>query len=309
MKKLEVAKQVIKSKTGRAVLLAKKNSPEILMAVGVVGIVGSTVLACRATLKATDVMDKAQDKFNIIKEAKNLAEENDSDQYTEQDYKKDMAIAYVQTGVDFVKLYGPAVLLGTLSISCILGSHNIMRKRNLALVAAYKAVEKGFSDYRSRVVAELGEEKDYQFKHGLTSTKVDVVEEGEDGKKKKSKKDMLDVEDPNRISQYARFFDESSVNWSKTPEYNLTFLKAQQNYANDLLHSRGHIFLNEVYDMLGIPRSQAGAVVGWVKGEGDDFVDFGIFDVNNMKKRDFVNGYERSILLDFNVAGLIYDMI
>lgn len=311
MKKLEVAKQVIKAKTGRAVLLAKKNSPEILMAVGVVGIVGSTVLACRATLKASDVMDKAQDKFNIIKEAKNLADGNTMMEpaYTEQDYKKDMAIAYVQTGVDFVKLYGPAVLLGTLSISCILGSHNIMRKRNLALVAAYKAVEKGFSEYRARVVSEFGEEKDYQFKHGLTSTKVDVVEEGEDGKKKKSKKDMLDVEDPSAISQYARFFDESSVNWSKTPEYNLTFLKAQQNYANDLLHSRGHIFLNEVYDMLGIPRSQAGAVVGWVKGEGDDFVDFGIFDVNNMKKRDFVNGYERSILLDFNVAGLIYDMI
>lgn len=306
MKKLEVAKNVIKGKAGRALLHVKKNSPEILMAVGVVGIVGSTVLACRATLRASDVMDTAKDKFDTIKKAK---ESVDVEVYSENDYKKDLAIAYVQTGADFVKLYGPAVVLGAVSISCILGSHNIMKKRNLALVAAYKAVEKGFSDYRARVVAEFGEDKDYQFKHGLSS-KVDVVEEtDENGKKKKVKKDAFDVEDPNNISQYAVFFDESSSEWSKTPEYNKTFLKCQQNYANDLLHSRGHIFLNEVYDLIGVPRTQAGAVVGWVKGDGDDYVDFGIFNIGSEKARDFVNGYERSILLDFNVSGIIYDKI
>jgi hypothetical protein len=136
------------------------------------------------------------------------------------------------------------------------------------------------------------------------------VDTDENGKKIKSKK-TIEVTDPNGVSQYARFFDESCVQWSKTPEYNLTFLNCQQNYANDLLHSRGHVFLNEVYDMLGIPRSQAGAVVGWVLGKDNDvgYIDFGIYDGNRMRARDFVNGYERSILLDFNVDGVIYDLI
>ncbi|MCX7817553.1 MAG: DUF6353 family protein [Syntrophales bacterium] len=303
--KLEVIKSTIIRTAGRSGLLLRKHSPEILMGVGVIGVVTSAVMACRSTLKAEEVIDEAKKKIDKIHYAK---ETISVEEYTEQDYKKDLAVAYVQTGIDFVRLYGPAVLVGVASIGCLVGSHNIMRKRNIALVAAYKAVEQSFSDYRKRVVAELGEDKDYQFKHGIKTEVVDGVEIGEDGKKKKTK-NVVTTMDPNGISQYARFFDESCVQWSKTPEYNLMFLKCQQNHANDLLHSRGHIFLNEVYDMLGIPRTQEGAVVGWVKGEGDDFVDFGIFDGNDTKKRDFVNGYERSILLDFNVAGVIYNMI
>jgi hypothetical protein len=176
------------------------------------------------------------------------------------------------------------------------------------MIAAYKAVEQSFSDYRKRVVAEFGEEKDRLLKNGIKQSKVKVTELDEKGKTK-TVEETIESADPNDISQYARFFDESSINWTKTAEYNMMFLTTQQNFANDLLHSRGHIFLNEVYDMLGIPRSQAGAVVGWVKGHGDDFVDFGIYDRESGKARDFVNGYERSILLDFNVAGVIYDLI
>jgi hypothetical protein len=291
--------------TGRGGLLLKKHSPEILMVTGVVGIVASTIMACRATLKAGDVVDETKEKLDKIRYANENFREAE---YSKDDYKKDLAITYVQTGVEFVKLYGPSILIGAVSISCILGSHGIMKKRNLAMVAAYKAIEKSFKDYRNRVVDEFGAEKDRLLKNGIKQSKVSVLEIDEDGKTKKTQK-VVESTDPNDISQYARFFDEASVNWSKTPEYNLTFLKCQQNYANDLLLSRGHIFLNEVYDLLGIPRSQAGAVVGWVKEVGDGFVDFGIFDGEKMTTRDFVNGYERSILLDFNVDGVIYDMI
>lgn len=302
---LENIKNVISRSTGRGGLLLKKHSPEILMVTGVVGIVTSTVLACRATLKAGEVIEEAKGKLDKI----HYANQNiDKETYSERDYKKDLTVTYVQTGVDFAKLYGPAVLIGVASIGCILGAHGIMKKRNLALVAAYKAIETSFADYRKRVVEEFGMEKDRLLKNGIVQSKVSVVEIDENGKAKKSQK-VVEVTDPNGISQYARFFDEASINWSKTPEYNLTFLKCQQNYANDLLKSRGHIFLNEVYDLLGIPRSQAGAVVGWVKDVGDGFVDFGLFDGENMRVRDFVNGYERNILLDFNVDGVIYDMI
>jgi hypothetical protein len=300
MGKLTVIKEVLKSKTARTVLLAKKNSPELLMGAGVVGIIGSTVLACKATLKADLVINDAKYKLEKIK----YARQELSEDYSDTDYQKDLALTYGQAAVGFMKLYAPAVTLGALSIGCILGAHGIMKKRNLALVAAYKAVEQSYSDYRKRVIAEYGEEKDRLLKNGITQMKV--TEKDENGKKITK---TVETITPDGLSQYARFFDESSVNWTKTPEYNLTFLKCQQNYANDQLRIRGHVFLNEIYDLLGIPRTQAGAIVGWVKDEGDGYIDFGVFDGENMQARDFVNGYERSILLDFNVSGVIYDMI
>jgi hypothetical protein len=300
MMNIKNIKNTLSLATGRTGLILKKHSPEILIAAGVVGIVASTIMACKATLKADTVINDTKEKLDRIHYAK---ENVDSKEYSDTDYKKDLSITYFQAGLGFIKLYGPAVLLSVASIGCILGSHGIMKKRNLALVAAYKAVEESFNKYRKRVVDELGEEKDKMFKTGVHQEKVSVVETDENGNKVKVKK-TIETIDPNSISQYARFFDEASAAWSKTPEYNMTFLRCQQNYANDLLHSRGHLFLNEVYDMLKIPRSQAGAVVGWVRGEGDDFVDFGIFDGERMAVRDFVNGYERSILLDFNVSGL-----
>lgn len=307
--KLNGLKTTLTRVAGRSGLFLKKYSPEILVAAGVVGVVGSTVLACKATLKAEEIVDETKERLDTIKQVKADADK-EIYSYTEQDYKKDLTIAYTQAGVGFVKLYGPAVTLGVLSIGCILGAHGIMKKRNVALMAAYKAVEQSFADYRKRVVEELGEDKDRMFKYGIRQETVTEVHEDEEGKKKKVKK-TVNVIDPNKqYSQYARVFDESSTQWSKTPEYNKTFLIAQQNYANDILQSRGHIFLNEVYDMLGMERSQAGAVVGWVLADGyDNFVDFGIFEIDNPANRDFINGYERSIILDFNVNGVIYNLI
>jgi len=296
--------------TGRTGLLIQAKSPEILLVIGITGAVASTVLACRATLKVETVLDNHMETRNKIDHCWDKVKEGEVslDEYSDMDHKKDLVIAYTHTGLDFVKLYGPAVTLGVISLACIVGSHGIMKQRNVALMAAYQAVEKGFAAYRKRVVEEFGEEKDYMYKNGLRSETVIEEEVGENGKVKKVKKEKL-VVDPNGFSMYARFFDESCSEWSKDPEYNLFFLKAQQNIFNDLLKVRGHVFLNEVYDALGIKRSRAGAVVGWVIRPGhDNFVDFGIFDGDREKVRDFVNGKERSILLDFNVDGVIYDL-
>lgn len=297
---------VLTNKASRSVLVVKKFSPEILVGVGIVGLIGSTVMACNATLKVDAVLAVAKEKKDKIDRATLLG----TSDYTAQDRQKDLVITYVQTGADFAKLYGPAVLLGGLSIACILGSYNIMRKRNIAVVAAYKVLKDGFDKYRERVVEDLGTEKDLEYRHGTKMEKVEeTVTDPETGKKKKVKKDVATY-DSNHVSQYARFFDESCPQWSKTPEYNLLFLKTQQNYANDLLHARGHLFLNEVYDMLGMKHTQEGSVTGWVLSESsDNFVDFGIFDVRRKAAREFVNGDERSILLDFNVDGIIWDKI
>ena len=280
---------------GRTGLKLQKHSPEILMAAGIAGIIVSTVIACRATTKLDEVMEEHEDAIDDIKRDAGLLE---------NDYRKELAKVYVTTGLKIAKLYGPAVTLQIASIGCILGSHGIMKKRNVALMAAYKAVEQSFNDYRQRVIEEFGEEKDYDLKHGIQHEKVKVDEDG----KKVTK--TLNKADPNTISQYARFFDAASKEWQGIPEYDLMFLKSQQNYMNDLLHARGHVFLNEVYDALGLERSRAGAVVGWIlTKDGDNYVDFGIFDEDRPRTRAFVNGTEENVLLDFNVDGVIYDLI
>lgn len=286
----------------------KKASPEILVVVGIAGVVASTVMACKATTKAGDIVvahNKEMDKMRRASELKPA-------DYTAEDVKKDTVIVYTQTAVKFIKLYGPSVVLGAASIACIVGSHNILRKRNVALAAAYTAVDKGFKEYRSRVVERFGEELDKELRYNIKAKEFEETTVDSKGKEKTVKK-TVSVADPNEYSDYARVFDNGSYGWSKDAESNLIFLKQQQNWANEVLKSKGHLFLNEVYDMLNIPRTKAGQVVGWIYDEkhptGDNFVDFGIYNLNIEKARDFVNGYERSIVLDFNVDGPILDMI
>lgn len=306
--------QTAKFAIGRGGLVLKKYSPEILTAAGVIGTVGSTVLACKATLKVEDILDEAKKKSNLINAVHDGEIEVDAE-YTDKDYSKDLLVNRTQTAVKLIKLYGPAISLGALSIAAILGGQHILRKRNVAVMAAYKLCEESFNNYRSRVKDELGEEKDRQFYYGMTEETVKDKVKSKDGKTKTVTKKVEKAPD-HLYSQYARFFDEANINWDKSPEQNMYFLKMVQNQMNDKLKARGHVFLNEVYDALGFDRSEAGQLVGWVWNKdntameaGDGYIDFGIFDGNNYAKRAFVNGDERSILLDFNIDGMIYDLI
>lgn len=288
----------------------KKHSPEILAVAGVVGIVASGVMACKASTKLSGVIEEAKEQLDQVHDY--VEKEGFSDKYTEEDSKKDTAIIYTQTAVKLVKLYGPAVILGTLSITAMLTSNKILRKRNIALAAAYTAVDKSFKEYRGRVVERFGKELDRELKYNLKAKEIEEVITDENGEETTVKKTVTAM-DPNDISDYARFFDESCPNWSKSSFHNQTFLKQQQNYANDLLKAQGYLFLNDVYKMLGIPVTPAGQAVGWIYDEknpvGDNFVDFGLYDLNDEAKRLFINGHERTILLDFNVDGNIMNMI
>lgn len=295
----------------KTTLQLKKHSPEILVVAGVVGTVASTVMACRATTKVSVILEETKEQIDSIHEVS--SNEEYADKYSEEDAKKDTAIVYAQTAVKLAKLYAPSVILGTLSLGCILSSHNILHKRNVAIAAAYATVDKSFKDYRGRVVERFGETVDHELKHSIKAQKIEeVVVDEETGKEKKTKK-TVDVSGVDGYSDYARFFDDACKGWQKDPEYNLMTLRATQQWANDLLKANGHLFLNEVYDMLGIPRTKAGQVVGWVYNTenpvGDNYVDFGIYNIYREANRDFVNGYERSILLDFNVDGNIWDLI
>ena len=302
----------IVSKTG---FKLKKHSPEILVVTGIVGVVTSAVMACKATTKASAIIEDTREKLDQIHECMANEELALQGKYTPEDAKKDLAITYIQTGIAFAKLYGPSVLLGALSITSILASNNILRKRNIALGAAYAALDKGFTKYRNNVIERFGEKVDKELKYGIKQQKVEEIEtDPETGKEKKVKK-TVDVVDPEMPSPYARFFDEGNDFYEKDAESNLYFLRAQQNFVNDKLKARGYMTLNDVYERIGIPTTKAGQVVGWIydpenpNHKGDNYIDFGIYDINKRKTREFVNGFERAILLDFNVDGVIWDDI
>ena len=308
MTKLDNLKQGVVKGYNKVSFQAAKHSPEILAGIGVVGVVASTVLACKATMKINDVLEDAKDQLDKVKEVAN--DPALADQYNEEDAKKDTTIIYVQKGVEIVKIYLPAITVGAVSLGCLLTSNNILRKRNAALGAAYATLDKSYKTYRNRVAERFGNEVEKEIRYGIKAEKVEKTVIDEDGNEVTVEEEVK-VMDPNLYSDYARFFDEASPYWQKDPEYNLLFLKAQQQYANDLLKSRGRLFLNEVYEMLGIEKSKAGQIVGWVYDPvnpvGDNFVDFGIYDMSKERVRAFVNGYEPNILLDFNVDGNVWD--
>ena len=291
---------------------AKKHSPEILIVAGVVGTVASAVMACKATTKVGKIAEEHKSNIDAVHEAVEKGVTNTGESYNEEDSKKDLTIYYVQTGIKYVKLYAPAVTLGILSLTAIISSNNILRKRNVALAAAYTVVDKGFKEYRGRVVERFGKDIDRELRHNIKAKEVEEKIVDKNGKEKTVNK-TVEVADPNGYSDYARFFDDGCTGWTKDAEFNLTFLKQQQAHANRLLQRNGYLFLNDVYEMLGIPKTKAGQVVGWMYDEknpiGDNFVDFGIYDLYNEKTRDFVNGLERTILLDFNVDGNVWEMM
>lgn len=308
MKALDVVKsipQIIGRKGGNLTLLAKKHSPEVLLGVGIAGGITAAVMACKATIKAKEVFDDYSDDLIQL----DMAKDCDIDK---KEIRKIQNKIYFEIGKKLTKLYLPPVALGVASVTCVVGSHGILSRRNTALAAAYSMINDRFTGYRSRVRDEFGDEKDKELYFGTHKEVIEVEQEGKNGKKKKVK-ETVNVGNPYEMSQYAVCFDESSKNWENDPFYNKMFLTNMQNLANDKLRLNGHLFLNEVYDMLGIPRTPDGCVTGWVYMPGDEsrdnYVDFGIFNIYNEAHRDFVNGYESRIWLDFNVDGYIQPLI
>jgi hypothetical protein len=286
---------------------AQKHSPTILFGTGVIGMVGSTVLACRATLKLDEVLSAVEeDKQKAIRAKEKVAagEVPEGVTYSDSEFKRDNAIILTRGVGSVIKLYAPSIVLGGVGIACLTKSHKILMDRNTALTAAYVAVDTAFKKYRARVVDRYGEETDRELRY--ESEEVTVIDD-ETGKAL----DTVRVA-PGEPSGYARWFDEENNNWNRNEEYNWLFLRTQQNWANDMLRSRGHLFLNEAYSMVGMSHTTAGAVVGWLydrnNENGDNYVDFGCWDSNG-RPLEFFNGREDSILLDFNVDGPIWDLM
>lgn len=298
--------------TGKTGLVIRKNSPELLIGAGIVGMVVTVVTACKATMRAEEVLDHHAEKMRMIHEAEIYQDEECP--YPPEVAVKEKVVAYVQTGVGFVKLYGPTLAIGSLSVACMLVANRILKKRYLAAVAAYNAVRSSYNQYRTRVRERYGEDADYELRYGVQKEKIEEKVLNENGKVVKKKEDVEVIS--GMPSDYARYWGKYlrdgvlNPNWDENPQFNLMFLKAIQAEVNDKLHARGYVFLNEVYDMLGFEHTQLGQVVGWFDDEaGDGYVDFGLYSLNNRENRRFINGEENEVLLDFNCDGIIWDKI
>lgn len=294
-------KTVLLKSLGRTGLVLQKHSPEILLGVGIAGGIAATVLACRASLE----IDAIKQEFvaDVMKINKGR-EEYTQEIYPDEAYRKDLAVTYIKTGVRYAQLYLPAIALGCFSIALIVGSHGILSKRNAALAAAYKVLDEGFKRYRERVTSELGEDSDKKFRYGPDQSKEETAPvDGEDPLSNSHK-----AGSPPWNSVFAReWCKETSRDFQSSYEFNEYFLRCQQNYVNDRLNIVGHVFLNEVYDRLGLKRSKEGQVIGWIKkGRGDGYIDFNITSPMNELNR---KKPEQPWYLDFNVDGVIYDAI
>lgn len=304
MSTFAIVKAAVTNKTAHQVLLAKKHSPTALMVAGTVGVVGTVVLACRATLKVSDVLEKHEKHTGYI------SEEAGTEQISHEDANKQLNKVKVQTAVEIAKLYALPIGLGVLSIGALTGSHIILQRRNSAVMAAYAAMQKGYDSYRERVRKELGDERDREFAYGVSET--EVMEKLADGSTKTT--NQTHIGHTFGSSPYAVMFDARSKHFTTMPGMNRHTLSMIQSYANDKLKAKGHLTLNEVYDMLDLPRTQAGFVVGWIYKKdnpiGDNYISFGVFDNPDVEwVEKFVDGRENEALLDFNVDGVIYDKI
>ena len=299
---------------GKVKILCKKHAPEILLVTGTIVVVGSAVYACKQTLKAHDILEKANSDLGDVEKAIEVSNPED---YTPKDARNDRMKVYGRTFIDLAKCYGPAVIGGIIGFGMIFGGHKILRGRNIALTAAYSGLLAQYKEYRKKVIDKLGEDEEFKLRSGVEERVASIIDE--DGNQIEEAKVNYIPDDGSKHSIYSRIFDECNSNWSRNPSSNLLFLRSQQNFANEKLRADGFLLLNDVYQSLGMPRTSAGAVVGWVWDPDkelddkarDNYVDFGIYNelYKDSAKRDFLNAAEPCVWLDFNVDGVVYELI
>lgn len=290
----------VTNRVGRQVLVAQKHSPVMLFGAGVIGMGATVFLACRATLKLGNVLEEGEKHLsNVDPEGAKTSDE-------QEDLKKAAFGVKLNTAIKVVKLYLPTAVVGAVTVGAMTSSHVILKKRNAGLAMAYAIVDKSFKDYRGRVIEDQGKEKDFQYRVG--TIKREVVEEGPNGPEVR----IIEGPDAEALKQeeevsYIRIFDETNPNWSEIPNSNQLTVQAAQNFANDMLRVKGKVYLNDVHDLLGLERTDVGQLVGWVygSGEGDNDIDFGVWNGSTFDGMEWAKGNSKGIVLDFNVQGLI----
>lgn len=284
---------------------ATHHGPTALTVAGIGMLVASGVLAASRTEKIKPVVEEAEKQLH-----RTAMEAKDDPGFTPAEQTAERMQTYVEATKGFLVVYGPAIALGVGGAAAVLYSHGVMKRRNAALVAAYGILERGYAKYRDRVKEVVGEEIE---DHIYRGHRVEVTDE--DGRVwiDKGQIPTRDGHNPPEggVSEYAVWFGPANRNWNFRPEMNLFFLRGQEKYANHRLQTQGYMMLNDIYDAIGMPRTSAGAVVGWVYNEGDGYIDFGIPEQGSTEEADYYHFFDEDtkFLLDFNVDGVVYDKI
>lgn len=292
----------VTTRAARTVLVAQKNSPKILFFSGLALMGATVVTACRGTLQLEGTLeDIKSDRQDVEDDVR-----RNPDRYSQKEINKLNAYITFRGVVRVAKLYAAPAALGVAAVACLTSSHNQLTRRNAGLSAALAATDRALNSYRDRVRDAYGEDKERELWRGEKTETVPVLDDEGRETKSQTKKKIGGGHSP-----YARIWGrDTSTEYDPRPEYNLAKLRSVQEYCTILLNHRGHLFLNEVYDELGLDRSSAGAVVGWQSkkyGGLDGFVDFGVLvQGEEVRFLDFMTGDEEHILLDFNVDGEIW---
>ena len=302
---------------GAKSLVLKQHGPTIMVVTGTIGMGLAVIEGSRASLKLEGILNEHHNSMQLIEDYSQAADEDgvihlaETDEVvTLKDLETDRIKVYGRTVSRLAKNYAPTITLLACSTVLILSGYNILNKRNAALAAAYKAVDESFRDYRKRMVEKYGEDVDMALNHNMEKTKVETIDEST-GKKKKTTVDTFT--ESAKADMYSRLFTGDCLNWHNNMDFNFDYLEAMEKHANNMLKSHGHLFLNEVFDMLGYPRTDVGAVSGWryYTEEGDGEVMFNPKEIwNTITALSGAKVPDKSILLSFNVdPGTIYDKL
>lgn len=199
------------------------HSPEILMGIGIAGMVTTTVLAVGATPKALKLIEKAKQEIG-------------TDTLTPAETVK---VAW--------KCYIPAAVTGVSSIVCLIGSSRVNAKRNAALATAYKLSETALSEYKEKVVEVLGEKKEQAIRDKIDQDHLD--------KDPVSKKEVIITGRGSSLCydyQSGRYFDSD-----------IESIKRAVNEINRRMLVHDYVSLNEFYDELGLAHTRTGDELGW----------------------------------------------
>lgn len=297
-------------------LTLRKHVPEILVVSGTIGLITAGILACKETTKLDEVLAKGEERTNeladkinkvdALKETGAVAE----DSYTEEDEKKDVVGVWAKNALDVAKLYAPSVILATASTAAILGGFGILKARHAAITMAFGEIGAAFAEFKKRTQAVVGDEKYREILDGVGKEMKEVIDDN--GNTVVAEVDTVKpVKDPYTFEWNAETTKGTDAYIKGDPAGNLAFLMATQTAFNNKLRSlTGYIFLNEVLEELGLPKTKAGQEVGWViqpndEHTGDNYIDFGIENVDDVDKETMK--FTRNFILHFNCDGYILD--
>lgn len=209
----------------RALTELKRKSPEILTALGVSGVITTAYLSGKASYKAS----------RIITEIEHV---HAPDENWKTRLKERTQLVW--------KLYVPAGISGTLTIACIITSYKGAGRRTAAAVTAYSLTERAFSEYRDKVIEEIGKTKEQKIRDTIAQEKVN---------ENSVTKEVIIVSGGQVLccELYTHRYFRSDMET----------LRKAQNDINQRIISQMYVTLEEFYDLIGIPHTSMSGNLGW----------------------------------------------